>query len=104
MGTEQWMVDEALDAHGFATIRRDNGTVNGDIEAQPIATVYDVSHAKLIALAPQFREAAKDAIEAIKNACRRRNPNANNGLGLAYPEEQVALEELQAIFDVLKGA
>ncbi len=36
----RWQVDEALDANGHSTIRPYDGTPTGDIDSQPIATVY----------------------------------------------------------------
>ncbi len=34
-------VDECPDANGHATIRWDDGSENGDLERQPVATVYN---------------------------------------------------------------
>src|SRR3990167_3093084 len=47
-----WTVDVAPDAAGFHTIRIANGTCYGDTDQQPIATVYDKQHTRLIAAAP----------------------------------------------------
>ena len=38
-------VDECPDANGCWTLRPHDGTPNGDLIAQPIATVYDRLHA-----------------------------------------------------------
>ena len=50
-----WTVDDCPDAYGRDTIRLADGTPNGNIEAQPIATAY--SHSALIAAAPIMRDA-----------------------------------------------
>ena len=42
-----WTVDGCPDAYGHATIRLADGTLNGNTEAQPIATAYN--YAALIA-------------------------------------------------------
>jgi len=42
------VVDECPDAYGHATIRWADGTENGDLERQPIATVYDWDDAQAI--------------------------------------------------------
>jgi hypothetical protein len=39
-------VDECVDANGHWTIRPADGTPNGDIDAQPIATFYVLEHAE----------------------------------------------------------
>lgn len=41
-------VDPCPDANGYATIRWDDGSGNGDTERQPIATVYDWDDAQAI--------------------------------------------------------
>lgn len=46
-----WKVDECADANGFATIRPDDGSANGDTDAQPLATVYDWNAARIMAAA-----------------------------------------------------
>jgi len=56
-----WTVDDCPDADGYDTIRLADGTLNGNTEAQPIATAY--SHAALIAAAPAMLEALK-AVES----------------------------------------
>ena len=50
-----WTVDDCPDADGYDTIRLADGTLNGNTEAQPIATAY--SHSALIAAAPIMRDA-----------------------------------------------
>jgi len=44
----KWVVDECPDANGHFTIRLDDGSGNGNIEAQPIATVPDLTTAESI--------------------------------------------------------
>ena len=43
-----YVVDECPDANGFWTIREADGTPNGNIMKQPIATAYTKSNADLI--------------------------------------------------------
>lgn len=38
--TAKWIVDPACDAYGNWTIRVDDGSVHGDTEEEPVATVY----------------------------------------------------------------
>lgn len=45
---KKWIVDECPDAHGNWTIRIDNGTPNGDTEADVVATVYGLALAETI--------------------------------------------------------
>ena len=45
---KKWIVDECPDAHGNWTIRIDNGTPNGDTEADVVATVYGQALAETI--------------------------------------------------------
>lgn len=45
----QLTVDECSDAYGYHTIRQSDGTPNGNITEQPIATVYDESNASRLA-------------------------------------------------------
>jgi hypothetical protein len=45
---QKWVVDECSDASGNWTIRIDNGTPNGDTEAQVVATVYGLALAEHI--------------------------------------------------------
>ena len=46
-----WHMDECEDAAGFCTIRRHDGTQNGDTDGQPIATVYQPEDAEMIVCA-----------------------------------------------------
>ena len=39
-------IDDCPDANGYYTIRFDDGTIHGNTEEQPIATVFDLSIAK----------------------------------------------------------
>lgn len=59
-----WKVDECADANGFATIRPDDGSANGDTDAQPLATVYDWNAARIMAAAPAML-AALEASEGV---------------------------------------
>lgn len=44
----KWVVDECQDANGYWTIRISDGTANGDMDKEPIATVYSEKVAKSI--------------------------------------------------------
>lgn len=41
-----WQVDERSDAYGHWTIRFADGTENGDLNRQPIATVFSLNDAE----------------------------------------------------------
>lgn len=56
------------DANGHYTIRPNDGTKNGDISKQPIATVYTQDHAALAAAAPDMFAALKMTQKLIKTA------------------------------------
>ncbi len=45
---QKWVVDDCPDANGFSTIRIADGTVHGNTEEEPIATVYDEEMAQYI--------------------------------------------------------
>ena len=45
---QKWVVDDCPDANGFHTIRIADGTVHGNTEEEPIATVYDEAMAQYI--------------------------------------------------------
>ena len=60
----RWTMDKCPDAHGFSTIRPSDGSINGDTDAQPIATVYRPDHALLIATAPETA-AERDRLRAV---------------------------------------
>ena len=72
-----WITDDAPDAYGNLTIRPDNGTMNGDYEAELIATVYwpdrnewGEGNANLIAAAPLLlAEAEKWHAESHAEPC-----------------------------------
>ncbi len=36
-----WVIDSCPDANGYWTIRNDDGSIHGDTNSEPIATVYD---------------------------------------------------------------
>ena len=59
-----WTVDDCPDADGYDTIRLADGTLNGNTEAQPIATAY--SHAALIAAAPAMLEALRSCLDLLE--------------------------------------
>ena len=46
--TPPWVADPIDDANGFTTIRIADGSLNGNTEEQPIATVYDEENATFI--------------------------------------------------------
>ena len=55
MSANKFTVDKCPDAGGgFVTIRMADGSPNGNIESQPIATVYKLDYAKLLAAAPDL--------------------------------------------------
>ena len=51
-----WITDQCPDANGHHTIRPNDGSHNGDCEAQPIATVYDSQHTRIIELSPELHD------------------------------------------------
>jgi len=57
----RWTVDECPDARGFWTIRRADGTPNGNTEAPPIATVYGLALAETIVADHNDRLAKRNA-------------------------------------------
>ena len=57
--TERWTADPITDAQGNITIRPYDGSPEGDIDAQPIATVYDTASALIIETAPELLEACE---------------------------------------------
>ena len=77
----RWTMDKCPDAHGFSTIRPSDGSINGDTDAQPIATVYRPDHALLIATAPETA-AERDRLRAVNaelvTALRNMTALANN--------------------------
>ena len=64
--TQQWKVDSCPDPNGFATIRPVDPWApdcpHGDTSVDPIATVYNDDHARLIAKAPQLLKALSDLL------------------------------------------
>lgn len=48
------IVDQCEDAQGNITIRKNDGSENGDTDSQPVATVYEPEYAKIIAAAPEL--------------------------------------------------
>src|ERR1700749_2267266 len=49
-----WIIDCAGDMDGYSTVRVADGSENGRIETQPIATIYADADAHLIAAAPEL--------------------------------------------------
>lgn len=62
-----WQADECEDANGFTTIREGDGTPNGALHTDPIATVYRDANARLIAAAPDLLEACKSLLYATEH-------------------------------------
>lgn len=65
-----WHEDCAPDAQGFVTIRPDDGHGEPELDAEPIATVYEASHAALIAAAPELLEALQEAVACLETRIR----------------------------------
>lgn len=63
---QRLIADECLDAHGDTTVRLDDGTPNGNLDAGPIATVYSTNHVSMIVAAPELLSALKAALEIIR--------------------------------------
>ena len=78
MNKSLWTVDERPDVNGFFTIRPADGSANGNIHEQPIATVYKAVHANQIVTLLTQRNALWDALSAILEAPERE---------LLFPEE-----------------
>jgi hypothetical protein len=60
-----WIVDECEDAYGNDTIRKADGSPNGGIEGDPIATVYDPGAADLIVHMQNTYAELVDAMERL---------------------------------------
>lgn len=56
----EWIVDPIADAHGYNTVRIADGSINGNTDEEPIATVYKDEDAKLIAGAPKLLQGVQD--------------------------------------------
>lgn len=61
-----WIDDECISMGGFVTIRRADGSPNGDTEEQPIATVYGQEDAAFIVRACNSFEALVEALRDIE--------------------------------------
>jgi hypothetical protein len=72
-----WIVDECPDAGGFQTIRIADGSKNGNINEEPIATVYSPNNARLIASAPDLL-AALDDLHALSHGAIREHLTVEN--------------------------
>ena len=91
MKTANWIVDECEDANGFSTIRWDDGTPNGDLDAQPIATVYEHRHAEIISKTP----AMKSALETIRDMQITPDTNYRELAELCMSIANITLQELE---------
>jgi len=58
-------IDDYLDSQGYTTIRNHDGSPEGDIDSEPIATVYDARDARLIVQAVNEREGLLDALRGM---------------------------------------
>jgi len=67
MAKTQWTADEHHDAYGWITIRLADGTDSGNLDAEPIATVYDQADADRIILAVNAHD---DLLAACRLALR----------------------------------
>ena len=59
---EPWTVDAAVDAHGFYTIRRADGSEHGDTVHAPIATVFLKEDATVIAASVELAVVLRDLL------------------------------------------
>ena len=53
---KRFKLDDCLDAHGFNTLRLDDGSEHGATDAQPVATIYSDKHSRLLASAGHLAE------------------------------------------------
>jgi hypothetical protein len=92
-----WVVDECEDAYGNDTIRKADGSPNGGLEGDPIATVYDPYGADLIVHMRNTYEELVAVLTALASTARTfRN----------VPKEEqewtpIDDEALDAAFDIL---
>lgn len=56
----KFVVDDCPDANGNYTIRFDDGSVHGDTNRNPIATVYSKEFADMLAASPELLEIVRD--------------------------------------------
>lgn len=59
---EPWQVDACRDANGYYTIRKDDGTLNGNTEDEVIATVYIQEDAERTALCVTAMKGISDPV------------------------------------------
>ena len=60
-----WVIDPYQDANGHWTIRPADGTPTGNTAVQPIATVYDLDIAMMIASLPKLMQVSFDLSERL---------------------------------------
>lgn len=89
-----WTVDVAPDAGGFSTVRPDNGTCYGDTDQQPIATVYELDHAGLIAAAPDLLLAAE---EYLRLECDPAHAEGSMSLDYARDDLRAAIARARGV-------
>ena len=94
-----YQVDGCADANGFITIRRADGTDNGDTEHQPIATVFRSEDAEFIVRACNARlhqlVACQAAVVRLKAANASRSRKQGDFM-VSDIEESIALAEGRA--------
>jgi hypothetical protein len=101
--SESWVVDDCPALGGHWTIRHADGTDNGDIEQQPIATVYEAVgrpnewRADLIAASPALLRAA----EALMLRMTNHGPDDSNLS--ADPYLAPAVQDLAAAIRQARG-
>ncbi len=67
-----WVVDAVSDANGYRTIRTDDGSIHGDTDVQPIATVYRNMvrlNAEFIVTACNAHDDLVETLERIAATC-----------------------------------
>ena len=94
-----WTVDVELDANQYSTIRIANGTCYGDTEREPIATVYDADHAKMIAVVPEFLETLREFVSDVETAYS----SGMHILEIEWPDLYVTYEHAKAAIYKAEG-
>ena len=96
----RWTADDCHGANGFITIRPWDGTLHGDTGVNPIATVYEVAHADLIAAAPQMREALEAALLQLMLI---QTVNSTRAIRKGEVDSSVTLRALDAALRAVRG-